>query len=169
MKLWVFLETFLQHCHAGQDVLILLKLHSVFFFGQLSSVVFYHLMFKLIECQSLWSEKRKLSDCRFTGHIISRYHSKFCSFITRCIDVQDNALIDLTDVYNNCSVCFLFLCVGLDPFIEISFCRNVSHSKRFNHQILVFWNAIETKRGEFHDTNRFFEFVKYCWNVLLTW
>jgi hypothetical protein len=129
MKLRMLLETFLEHCHTTNHILILLKLDSILFLCKLPSVVFDHFIFELLKRQFFGRKERQLSNCRLTGHIVSRYHTKLSCFIASRINVQNNALVYLTDVHNYRTVFLLFRCVLFYPFVKVSFCWNVAHSK----------------------------------------
>ena len=78
-------------------------------------------------------------------------------------------MINLTDIDDNCTVFFLFLSIHFYPFIKVTLSWNVSHSKWFNNQILIFWYAVEPKWCQFHDSNWLFQFMKNSWIVRFTW
>lgn len=167
MKLRMFLEAFLKHSHTANNILILLKLHSILFLSKLSSIIFYHFIFKLFKRQFFRCQERQLRNCRLTSHIVSRYHSKFCCFIASRVNVQNHALVYLTYVHNYRTLALLFLCVLLHPFVEVPFCWNVAHSKWLNHQIFIARNAVKAKRSELHHTDWLLKLMKNCWVVRL--
>jgi hypothetical protein len=89
------------------------------------------------------SQVAEFGHCCFAGHVAARDEAQFEGHISGGVDVEDDALVGLTDIDDHCAFLRFLLGVLKEELVERALSGNVTHSIGLNNQIF----GVQLRRG----------------------